>query len=100
MTPSDMDPRLDRALESAPPGGSVEAILTLVSADGSLMSRQHMDELVKSIFDRAHAHSGKSAKTTRVFYNLQALLVEADPEFVKSALGDASVGTAMLNAPE
>ena len=97
---SNIDPRLDEALETAPPGASIQAILTLVSGDGALLSRERMDELVKSISAHAQASSGKSAKTTRVFYNLQALRVDADAEFVRSALCDAAVSSAMLDAPE
>jgi hypothetical protein len=98
--PTNVDPRLDEALQRAAPGTSIQAILTLVSKDGGVLSRQGMDELIRAIFDHAQALSGKSAKQPRVFYNLQAFRIDADPAFVKSALRDAAVSSAMLDAPE
>lgn len=98
--PTNVDPRLDEAIERAAPGTSIQAILTLVSKDGGVLSRQRMDELIRIIFDHAQALSGKSAKQPRVFYNLQAFRVDADPAFVRSVLRDAAVSSAMLDAPE
>jgi hypothetical protein len=95
---ADIDPRLIKALRKAKPGSRVQAVLTLRSSDGQLLSPNRVDELIRDIFDQAKLQTGKDVDRKKVFYNLQTVSLEADPKFVEIAIGQAAVQSAMLNA--
>lgn len=95
---TDIDPRLIKALRKAKPGSRVQAVLTLGSADGQLLTPTRVDELLRDIFTQAKLKTGKDVDRKKVFYNLQTVSLEADPKFVEFAINQAAVQSAMLNA--
>lgn len=97
MSTAQIDPRLLNALRTAKPGSKVQAVITFGSKDGELLSRQSVDEIVGQMFKHATAKSGTEPLRKKVFYSLQSVSLEADPEFLKSALDEEAIQSATLN---
>lgn len=99
MKPTHVDPRLIHALEHASADTAIQAVLTLGSLNGELLSKQEVDDLCAQIVGGAQSRSGSSPHRLKVMYNLQTMVIEARAEFLQVALEHDQITSAMLNAP-
>ena len=94
VSKTDIDPELERQLDDAAEGDTVDAVYTLRTPEG----KAYLDPgETKELVHRVLADAGVKPQNLKVFGNVQSFAVTTTPELVRSLIDHDAVASAVAN---